>query len=111
MVAAGIRMAVLHGEERLAIWRLHQMSVSLPTTPVGDVLAVTTSPWEEHGLYPMILWPYDVGGTGSIFLANEDATGGCRSMSSTTSRVRVSTIQVRGIAETHGAGSSISASG
>lgn len=44
--------------------------------PIARVVATAAASWRERGLWPVAAWPYDVGGTGSVFLATEDAAGG-----------------------------------
>lgn len=67
---------MLHAEERLA--RLDATSdVDLVADrPVDEVLSVAQTRWRASGLHALVLWPYDVGGTGTIFLVNENATEG-----------------------------------
>lgn len=75
---AGVRFGVLHEGEKLQ-----------SDEPFGDIdVVVDTKPrvlvrriggrLAEGGAWPIVLWPYDVGGTASLFLMNANATGGAQ---------------------------------
>lgn len=73
---AGMRFAVLHNEEGLA----HRATSSdvdiVADRSAQDVIRVVGEHWHRLGLHPVVVWPYDVGGTGSIFLSTADAGDG-----------------------------------
>ena len=45
-------------------------------TPPATVLSLAAPAWAARGLFPIIAWPYDVGGTMSLVLASADARDG-----------------------------------
>lgn len=69
-------MAILHGEERLA--RLGHVSDVDVVSDIAAFQAVQAAApyWLEIGLHPIIFWPYDVGGTATVFLATPGAEQG-----------------------------------
>lgn len=44
--------------------------------PPRTILSLAAESWAARGLHPIIAWPYDVGGTMSVFLASPDARDG-----------------------------------
>lgn len=75
MKAAGIGFAVLHGFERLADDEVSDVDVVVDRPP-SQVTRETFSQWQQAGLQPIVEWPYDIGGTATVFLVTTDATEG-----------------------------------
>ncbi|MGH8950712.1 MAG: hypothetical protein ACRDX9_04745, partial [Acidimicrobiia bacterium] len=73
---AEVRFAVLHGEGELARREVDSDIDIVSDRPVHELVRASARHWAAAGLYPMIVWPYDVGGTGSVFLATQDAQQG-----------------------------------
>ena len=44
--------------------------------PPATILSLAGPAWSARGLFPIIAWPYDVGGTMSLFLASADVRDG-----------------------------------
>jgi hypothetical protein len=72
---ADIPFAVLHGYERLERHVLSDVDVVVGQDP-RKVLSTAMPVWEQRGLFPILAWPYDVGGTLTVFLATADARDG-----------------------------------
>jgi hypothetical protein len=75
MREAGVRFALLHGGERLASGQVSDVDLVVGDDPPAVVRRVA-APWAARGLVPVVLWPYDIGGTATVFLATPDATEG-----------------------------------
>jgi len=73
---AEVRFAVLHGEGELAGRQVDSDIDLVADRPVHELVRASALHWANAGLYPVIVWPYDVGGTGSVFLTTEDARQG-----------------------------------
>lgn len=72
---AGISFALLHGLDRLITGDVSD--VDLVVSEPGDVIVRRArASWRRNGLLPVVLWPYDIGGTATVFLATEDAREG-----------------------------------
>lgn len=69
----GVRHAILHGEGDLVRGDVHSDVDIVADRAVHEVVRSVAEHWEALGLYPVIVWPYDTGGTGSIFLTTLDA--------------------------------------
>jgi len=76
LIDTGIRVAVLHAEEHLARFDTTSDVDLVADRPIAEVLSAARPRWTASGLHAIVLWPYDVGGTGTIFLVNENATEG-----------------------------------
>lgn len=76
MLRTGVGMAVIHGEEELAAARVSSDVDLVVDRPIFSVVAAARENWEQAGLRAIMAWPYDVGGTGSIFLATPGARDG-----------------------------------
>lgn len=76
VVKSGVHAVVLHGEASLAAAQVTSDVDLVVDRPVTEVVAAVTADWERRGLVPLIVWPYDVGGTGTVFLSTPDATDG-----------------------------------
>lgn len=72
----GVRFAILHGEAELARGEVDSDVDLVADRAVHDVVRSVSERWEARGLYPVIVWPYDIGGTGSVFLTTLDARVG-----------------------------------
>ena len=72
---AGAKFAVLHDYEQLESDRMSDVDIVVGQDP-RTVIRATESMWRERGLLPIILWPYDIGGTATLFLATPDARDG-----------------------------------
>lgn len=78
MLRTGIGTAVIHGEEELAAGRVSSDVDLVVDRPMLSVVAAARENWEQAGLWAVMAWPYDVAGTGSIFLATRDAGEGAQ---------------------------------
>jgi hypothetical protein len=76
LALSGVRMAVLHREEELAAGSVTSDVDLVVDRPLGAVVEKAGPAWRHLGLRPLIVWPYDVGGTGTIFLSTADASDG-----------------------------------
>ena len=72
---AGVSFAVLHGYERLEGLNLSDVDLVVSQNP-QKVVRATMPFWERRGLVPILAWPYDIGGTLTLFLATGDARDG-----------------------------------
>ncbi len=75
MRAAGVRFALLHGADRLSGGEVSDVDLVVAEDPVSVVQRAAVS-WQTRGLVPVVLWPYDIGGTATVFLATPDASEG-----------------------------------
>lgn len=73
---SNVTAAVLHGGEKLLAERVTSDVDLVADRPLADVVQAVRETWKVSGLYPVVVWPYDVGGTGTVFLANQDASQG-----------------------------------
>lgn len=76
VVNSEVHAVVLHGEESLAAARVTSDVDLVVDRSVTAVVAAVRDEWARRGLVPLIVWPYDVGGTGTVFLSTPDATDG-----------------------------------
>jgi hypothetical protein len=72
---AGVQFAVLHDYARLESDRISDVDVVVGQDP-RTVIRATERIWRASGLLPIILWPYDIGGTATLFIATSDAIEG-----------------------------------
>ena len=72
---AGTQLAVLHNYEQLEFDQISDVDIVVGQDPRA-VIRVTERMWRERGLVPIIMWPYDIGGTVTLFLATPDARDG-----------------------------------
>jgi hypothetical protein len=75
MRTAGVRFALLHGADRLSAGDVSDVDLVVGEDPAA-VVRRAAAPWEARGLIPVLLWPYDIGGTATVFLAIPDASEG-----------------------------------
>jgi hypothetical protein len=75
MRTAGVRFALLHGRERLLRGDLSDVDLVVGEDP-KSVVRRSWSSWATCGLTPIVVWPYDIGGTATVFLATPDASAG-----------------------------------
>jgi len=73
-----VRFAILHNETALAAGAVSSDVDMVVDRAVGELVRAVAGGWAACGLYPIIVWPYDVGGTGSIFLTSSDAREGAQ---------------------------------
>src|SRR5690606_34870843 len=71
-----VTFAVIHGEDRLVRHKVASDVDLVVDRPVHDLVGAVGEEWRGVGLYPVVVWPYDVGGTGSVFLFTPDAADG-----------------------------------
>lgn len=76
VAAAGLRFSVIHEEARLAEGSVSSDVDLVIDRPVGALVRTVAAAWVGRGLWPLIVWPYDVGGTGTVFLTTADAGDG-----------------------------------
>ena len=72
---AGTQFAVLHNYEQLEFDQISDVDIVVGQDPRA-VIRMTERMWRERGLVPIIMWPYDIGGTVTLFLATPDARDG-----------------------------------
>lgn len=74
----GVSFAVLHREGATA----HGLATSdvdiVADRPAVEALRAVTPSLVSEGLAPIMVWPYDLGGTASIFFSVEDASAGAQ---------------------------------
>ncbi len=75
LTEAGVRFAVLHGYEQLETDQISDVDIVVGQDPRAVIRAAEGS-WREGGLVPIIMWPYDIGATVTLFLATRDARDG-----------------------------------
>ena len=77
MEDAGIRFAFLHGRKRLSgsAEDLSDIDLVVEQDPWSVVQRVAPA-WTVRGIVPVVIWPYDIGGTATVFLATPDARDG-----------------------------------
>ena len=75
LTEAGVRFAVLHGYEHLETDRISDVDIVVGQDP-RVVIREAEGSWRERGLVPIIMWPYDIGATVTLFLATRDANDG-----------------------------------
>jgi hypothetical protein len=73
---AGVSFAFLHDEGAAANGRISSDVDIVVDRPAIEVVRTVTQGLREVGLAPVMVWPYDIGGTASIFLSTEDASAG-----------------------------------
>jgi hypothetical protein len=72
----GLEFAVLHGEESIAAGNVFSdLDVVVGTHPAA-ALSQASIVLGDAGVYPILIWDYDVGGTTTVFLATADASEG-----------------------------------
>jgi hypothetical protein len=76
LARSGVLMAVLHREDELAAGSVTSDVDLVVDRPLAVVVEKAGPGWRHLGLRPLIVWPYDVGGTGTIFLSTSDASDG-----------------------------------
>jgi hypothetical protein len=72
---AGVSFAVLHGYERLEGLNLSDVDLVVGQDP-QQIVRKSMPFWKQRGLVPILAWPYDIGGTLTVFLATGDARDG-----------------------------------
>ena len=72
---AGISFALLHGRERLLRGDVSDVDIVVGEDP-RVVVRRTTASWRSRGMLPVVIWPYDIGGTATVFLTTPDASAG-----------------------------------
>ena len=75
MREAGVAFALLHGLERLRQDQLSDVDIVIAENP-GAVVRRSMASWLTRGMMPVVVWPYDIGGTATVFLATPDASEG-----------------------------------
>jgi hypothetical protein len=73
---AGVDHAILHGAERLGQpGGLSDVDIVVARPP-GSVIAAAQPALRRKGLFPVVVWPYDIGGSSTVFLVDESAMTG-----------------------------------
>ena len=73
---ADVGFAVLHGVERLdEPGALSDVDIVVDRPPVS-VIAAAGSALRRRALFPVVVWPYDIGGSSTVFLVDESARSG-----------------------------------
>lgn len=73
-----VRFAVLHSEGIVA-QGLSASDVDIVVDrPPQAVLRTALAAFDRSAVYPILVWPYDVGGAASVFFASRDARGGAQ---------------------------------
>jgi len=73
--AEGVRFVLLHGLDRLGAGRVSDVDVAVDEPPIR-ILARTRRSFADAGLFPVVVWPYDIGGTSTVFYVSADASNG-----------------------------------
>lgn len=74
---AGVDLAVLHGEDDLASGDVGSDVDLVVEVPLHESLdASLLARLGEKGMYPVILWPYDVAGAATVFFTDSDGCDG-----------------------------------
>ena len=73
---SGLQFAILHGEARVARSEATSDVDIVAADPPGVALRRARPHLQSVGLYPVMLWPYDVGSTATVLLATEDGSEG-----------------------------------
>jgi hypothetical protein len=77
MQEAGVHFALLHELERLLRGDLSDVD-AVVGEPALTAIRRTTPAWRSRGILPVLVWPYDIGGTATVFLATVDASEGAQ---------------------------------
>lgn len=73
--AAGVGLAVLHGEEKIAAGEVGSDIDLVTERPLRSLLrGPVRSSLENLGVFPVMVWPYDVSGTVTVFFSDVDAS-------------------------------------
>ncbi|MFZ0012861.1 MAG: hypothetical protein WAL25_01980 [Acidimicrobiia bacterium] len=75
LAEAEVDYAVLHGADKLLSGGISDVDTVVGETP-QSILRKARGPWEHHGLYPVVTWPYDIGGTETVFLVDRSVAEG-----------------------------------
>jgi len=77
LMASGIGLAILHGEEKIAAGDVASDIDLVTERPLGSFLrGPVRSSLEKQGIFPVIVWPYDVSGTVTVFFSDVDGSEG-----------------------------------
>lgn len=74
---AGVTYVLLHSVSSLQAASISDVDVAVASEPIG-VIRMARAVWLQHGLSPILIWPYDIGGTLTVFLATDDGTEGAQ---------------------------------
>lgn len=78
LTAAGVRIAVLHKEELLGTPDLNSDVDLAVEVPVAEALRRISAALEVIGLRAALLWPYDLGGTTTVFMTTANGDEGAQ---------------------------------
>ncbi|HKY47916.1 MAG TPA: hypothetical protein VJQ79_08050 [Acidimicrobiia bacterium] len=78
LTAADVRFAVLHKEELLGSRELDSDVDLVVDVPAPEALHRTSSAFEDLGLRAALLWPYDLGGTTTVFVTTSNGDQGAQ---------------------------------
>ena len=76
LLDSDVGFAVIHGEERIGTPELVSDVDIVIDRPFGAVVTAAASRLKSYGLVTALAWPYDVGGTASLFVATADGVHG-----------------------------------
>jgi hypothetical protein len=76
LAGCGVRFALLHDEARIAAGSSRSDLDLVVDRDPRRILADHVPDLHRAGLYPIIVWPYDVAETATVFLARPDASSG-----------------------------------
>jgi hypothetical protein len=66
---------VLHAAQKLEEGGISDVDVAVETDPI-EIIKTVRPAWARSGLTPILIWPYDIGGTLTVFLASADGSEG-----------------------------------
>lgn len=76
LLDAGTAFGLLHGRHLVEGNQAFSDVDLVVGEPPASLVMRTFDSWATRGLTPILLWPYSVGGSASVFLSNADASGG-----------------------------------
>jgi hypothetical protein len=78
LTVADVRFAVLHKEELLGSQELNSDVDLVVEVPAGEALSRTSTALRNLGLRAALLWPYDLGGTTTVFMTTPNGDEGAQ---------------------------------
>lgn len=72
---SGVPFAILHSADMLWSEAVSDVDLVADISPTS-LIHRCAEKWRDHRLFPVVVWPYDIGGTATVFLATTDAKDG-----------------------------------
>jgi hypothetical protein len=76
--AGGFDVGLLHGARKFSQADPFGDADIVVGRPAKEVVAAVGQNWMRHDIFPVVVWPYDVGGSASVFLMNATASKGAQ---------------------------------